>query len=231
MRRDLFDREIQCPVCKNIFHTKKVKSSACRIEKRDTDFCVVYSSANPMFYGAYVCPMCGYAAMESMFMDISAQGKKLIETVITKRWVQRSFGEERSVYDAIEAHKLALICGQVLNHKKGILGSICLKLAWFHRFISSERENEFMLHALICLEEAFSHDPLPLGNLDEVSLTYLIGELNRRLGRYEEAIDWFNKAVGNPLIKRNKKLEAQAREQWRLAKEEFKKLKNNVQVV
>ncbi|AOT72370.1 DUF2225 domain-containing protein [Geosporobacter ferrireducens] len=231
MNQDLFDREIQCPVCKNIFHTKRVKSSACRIEKRDTDFCVVYSSTNPMFYGAHVCPMCGYAAMESVFKDITPQGKKVIETAITKRWVQRSFGEERSVYDAIEAHKLALICGQVLNHKKGALGNICLKLAWFHRFINNEREREFLHHAQTCFEEAFLHESLPIGNLDEVSLTYLIGELNRRLGKYEESIDWFNKAVENPLIKRNKKLEAQAREQWRLAKEEFKKLKNDVRVV
>lgn len=230
MNKDLFDREIQCPVCKNIFHTKRVKSSACRIEKRDTDFCITYSSTNPMFYGAIVCPMCGYAALESNFKDITPQGKKIIEATITKRWVPRSFGEERDVHDAIEAYKLALVCGQLLNHKKGNLGNICLRLAWLHRFIKSQREQEFLAHALNCFEEAFLHEPLPIGNLDEVSLTYLLGELNLRLGRYVESIDWFNKAVGNPLIKRNKKLEMQAREQWRTAKEEFKRLKNEAQV-
>lgn len=230
MKLDLYDKEIKCPVCKNIFHSKKVKSSACRIEKRDPDFCVYYHSENPNFYGVYVCPMCGYAAMENVFEEINGQGKKIIEETVMRRWVQRSFGEQRTVYDAIETHKLALLCGQILNQKKGVLGSICLRLTWFHRFINSEREFEFMKHAVACFEDAFFNEPLPVGNLDEVTMLYLIGELKRRLGEYEEAIEWFNKAINNRNIKLKKKLEEQTREQWRLAKEEYSKIKESIQV-
>ncbi|QZY57376.1 DUF2225 domain-containing protein [Crassaminicella profunda] len=226
MNGALYDKEIQCPVCKNIFHTKKVRSSAVRVERRDTDFCVYYNGENPIFYGVFVCPNCGYASLESVFQEISPLGKKNISTKLSPKWIQRDFGNERNVYKAIEAYKLALLSGQLINQKKGILATICLRLAWLYRYIDGEREIDFIEHAVNCFEEAFRYEPLPIGNLDEVSLVYLLGELNRRLKKYDEAIDWFNRAVSNRAIKRKRKLDAMAREQWSLAKEEYKKQKN-----
>ncbi|QEK11803.1 DUF2225 domain-containing protein [Crassaminicella thermophila] len=226
MNQALYNKEVSCPICKNIFHTKKVRSSAIRIKKRDTDFCVYYNGENPIFYAVFVCPNCGYAALESVFERISPTGKKIITSRVSNQWVQRDFGGERTNQEAIEVYKLALLCGQLSNEKKGILGTICLRLAWFYRFIGEDKELHFLKHAKNCFEEAFLYEQLPIGNLDEVSMLYLLGELNRRLGKYEDAINWFNKAVSNPAIKRKKKLEMQAREQWILAKEEYKKIKS-----
>lgn len=230
MNLALYDKEVNCPICNNVFHTKKVRSSAVRIEKRDTDFCIYYNSENPMLYTVWVCPNCGYAALESGFQEVSNVGKKQIIARISNNWVQRSFGEKRSVGEAIEAYKLALLCGQLINVKKGVLGILCLRLAWFHRYIGEPRELEFLQHAVACFEEAFRYETLPIGNLGEIEILYLLGELNRRLEKYEEAIDWFNKAVTNPMIKRKRNLEVQTREQWRLAKEEYRKQKQEEQV-
>ncbi|MCT4607398.1 MAG: DUF2225 domain-containing protein [Marinisporobacter sp.] len=225
MNKALYDKEIQCPVCKNLFSTKKMRTSAIRIEKRDTDFCVYYNGENPIFYGVFVCPNCGYAALESVFQEISPSGKKIILEKIGAKWEQRNFGSERDIYKAIEVYKLALLSGQLINQKKGILATLCLRLSWLYRYIDIERELDFTAHAVNCFEEAFRYEPLPIGNLDEVSLLYLLGELNRRLGKYDAAIDWFNKAVSNRDIKRKRKLDVMAREQWSLAKEEYKKQK------
>ncbi|WZL71790.1 DUF2225 domain-containing protein [Clostridiaceae bacterium 35-E11] len=230
MNTALYDKEVNCPICNNAFHTKKVRSSALRIEKKDTDFCVYYTSENPMFYTVWVCPSCGYAALESIFQQISNVGKKQIMTNISNNWVQRSFGGERTVREAIEAYKLALLCGQLTNAQKGVLGTICLRLGWLHRYIGEDRELAFLQHAVSCFEEAFRYEALPLGNLGEIEILYLLGELNRRLQKYEEAIDWFNKAVSNPAIKRKRSLDVQTREQWQLAKEAYRIQKKEEQV-
>ncbi|WP_129596149.1 DUF2225 domain-containing protein [Anaerophilus nitritogenes] len=221
----LYDKEVHCPVCKNIFSTKKVRSSAIRIDKRDTDFCVYYKGVNPIYYGVFVCPNCGYSALESVFQEINPSGKKIIQENISNYWVQRSYGEERTIYETIETYKLAIACAQLLNQKRGILGNLCLRVAWMYRYIGNEREIHFIEHATICFEEAFLYESLPIGNMDEVSLMYLLGELNRRLKKYDESIDWFNKTVNNRAIKQKKKLDVQAREQWRIAKEAYRQQK------
>ncbi|MDF2546259.1 MAG: hypothetical protein K0R93_1157 [Anaerosolibacter sp.] len=226
----LYDKAITCPVCKNIFHTKKVRTSATRIEKRDTDFCTHYIGENPILYNVFVCPMCGYAALESGFEEINAAGKKMIQESISRRWTQRSFGEERTILEAIETYKLALLCSQILGHKKGTLANICLRIAWLYRYLSHEKEFEFLTHAVNCFEQAFANEPMPIGNLDDVSLTYLIGELHRMIGNYEEAVEWFGKAVSNPAIKTKKKIDTMAREQWRLAKDAYRSKNSREQV-
>ncbi len=225
MSDSLYAKEIKCPICQNIFYTQRVKSSALRIEKRDSDFCVHYAGENPIYYGAYVCPLCGYAALESNFGDIELKAKKAIQESIVSRWVQRDFGKKRTINEAIETYKLTLLCGQVARQKKGTLGGICLRLAWLYRYNHEEREIDFLKHATECFEEAYRYESLPIGGMDDVSITYLLGELNRRLGKYEDAIYWFNKAIGNPGIKQKKSLGIQAREQWGLAREQFKQLK------
>ncbi|TCO79508.1 DUF2225 domain-containing protein [Marinisporobacter balticus] len=221
----LYDKEICCSICKNIFRTKKVRTSAVRLEKRDADFCVYYNGENPIYYAVFTCPNCGYTAFESVFQEISPKDKKVIIAKVSNRWVQRDFGKERNVYQAIEVYKLAILCGQLLNQKKGILGMLCLRLGWLYRYIGEIREFDFLKHAIDCFEEAFRYERLPIGNLDEISLIYLLGELNRRLEKYDEAIDWFNKAVNNRAIKQKRKLDILAREQWRIAKEAYKKQK------
>ena len=55
--------------------------------------------------------------------------------------------------------------------------------------------------------------------MDELTLTYLIGEISRRLGEKEEALNWFNNVLRNPEIKDNRVIERMTREQWQLAKE------------
>jgi hypothetical protein len=52
---------------------------------------------------------------------------------------------------------------------------------------------------------------------------YLLGELSRRLGKYNDAIRWFGKAVTSPEKGENPRIEKLAREQWILAKEQYKK--------
>lgn len=223
MSNSLYNKEIKCLVCKKTFHTKKVRTSSIRVEKRDADFCTYYKGVNPLLYGVNVCPYCGYTVLDSMMEEaISPSGKQTIKKEISEGWIQREFGDERTVGKAIEAYKLALLCCETLSQKKGILGIICLRLAWLFRFIEDDREETFLRHTIHCFEEAFRYERFPIAKLDEISVSYLLGELNRRIKNYEEAIGWFDQTLRNSEIKRKRKLEIQTREQWRLAKEEYK---------
>ena len=222
MSEALYAKTVTCPVCLNNFVTQKIKTSAIRIHKRDTDFCVHYLGENPVFYGAYVCPECGYAALESSFEDINPNTKKTVLDKISANWNKRDFGQKRSIHEAIDAYKLALLCCQLTKQKKGVLGTICLRLTWLFRTLGEEREQDFLKHAAQCYEEAYRYEKLPIGGLDEISITYLLGELNRRLEKFEDAIYWFNKAISHPGVKQKKNMESQIRDQWILAREQFK---------
>ncbi len=225
MNNALYKKEVICPVCKNVFNTQKVRMSAVRIKKRDSDFCVYYEGENPLFYAVFVCPNCGYAALENVFNDISLSEKKVIESKISSRWIQRDLGHRRNIEDAIEVYKLALLCAELSEQKKDRLGIICLRLSWWYRYLGDvEQEKVFLQYAVNCFEDDFRFDSGFSKNLlDEASMLYLLGELNRRLGRYKEAISWFNRTVSHPNIENKKGIELRAREQWQLTRESYVK--------
>lgn len=228
--KELYDKEVQCPICNNKFSTKKVRSSAIRTSKRDTDFCIYYKTVNPYFYGIWVCSKCGYASTEGKFNLIKKSKHDIIKANVTSKWNKRNYGGYRTIQESIICYKLALYEGNLLDWEKSYIGSICLKIAWLYRYKENkELEYRFLSHALKCFEEAFNKEDSPMAGMDSSTVAYLLGELNRKLENYEEAIKWFQVALKDPQIKRNRNLENMTRDQWRLASEEYKKLKGELE--
>ncbi len=60
--------------------------------------------------------------------------------------------------------------------------------------------------------------------MDEFTCMYMIAELNRRLGDYDEAIKWFNRLVSSQDARKNKLIMEMAREQYYITKEQKEKL-------
>lgn len=228
--KELYDKEVNCPICNNKFSTKKVRSSAIRTLRRDTDFCVHYKAVNPYFYGIWICPKCGYASTENRFNSIKKVHHDIIKKSVTAKWKQRDYGKNRTIQDSIICYKLALYEGNLLNYEKSYIGSICLKIAWLYRYKeNNDLEYRFLKYALESFEEAFSKEDSPMAGMDSSAIAYLIGELNRKLKSYEESIKWFQTALKDPQIKKNRNLENMARDQWRLASEEYKKVKGELE--
>ncbi|KXZ39295.1 hypothetical protein SAMN05661008_00986 [Alkalithermobacter thermoalcaliphilus JW-YL-7 = DSM 7308] len=220
MQSGLYDKKVKCPICSNIFTTKKVRTSAIRTLKRDSDLCIHYKTVNPYFYAVFVCPKCGYAATENRFLSIKRAEIDIIKDNIMLKWTYRDFGGERGIDEAIVTHKLALYQADLLCKDKFYIGNICLKIAWLYRYISDEKmEDKFLRHSLDCLEYAFYNE-----NYEDKTyiLAYLIGELSRRLKNYKEAINWFQIALKDNRIKNDRNIENLTRDQWRLASEEYK---------
>lgn len=223
MSEALYDKNFKCPVCNNTFSSKRVRTSACRVERRDEDFCTVYKGYNPMHYEVLVCPHCGYAATENSFDSLTAKEITAIKEILSGKVVNRSFCNERTVNDALDSFKLALFIAQARSAKSSVIAGLALKIAWIYREMQSEKEMGFLEHALENYKQAYDKEQFPFGNLDEISVQYLLGELSRRVGNLNDAIFWFNRAVSNPDRLSNPRIEKMTREQWAAVKEQNKK--------
>jgi uncharacterized protein (DUF2225 family) len=223
MDESLYSKKVACPICGKQFSSMKAKVNACKVEKKDEDFCVHYVDINPLYYEIFVCPFCAYSASENSFKDITEDEIKLLKEAFSGRTVARSFCTQRSLNDAIATCKLAIHTAELRNAKSSTLAALCLKLAWLYRFAGDKHEETFLKFSLKNYLNAFDNEELPIGNLNEISMMYLLGELSRRVGKYNDAVVWFGKAVSNPEKKESPRIEKLAREQWILAKEQAKK--------
>lgn len=216
----LYDKNVECPICNKEFTTKKVRTSKLRLLKQDGDFMPYYEGENPIKYKVFVCPNCGFAATEDKYDSVSKAAKEKIKKEVSSKWKKRSYGNMRTVDEAIETCKLALYEGQLLEESRVYLGSISLNIAWLYRMKEDEeQENRFLQITKKLYEEAYYKEDLFNTNMDELKLSYLIGELYRRFGDVKSAVKWFNLVISNPNSNSNPTIRKLAMEQWRLAKE------------
>lgn len=217
----LYNKKIICPVCNREIEVTKVKTKACRVSSRDTDMCVHYENLNVLFYDVWVCEKCGYAALQDKFEGLFTKDIKIIKDKISSHWIQRSFAGERDVDKAIEAFKLALLTLKVRNAKSSEIAKVCLRIAWLYRDKSDPKEIEFLNFALTSYNEAYSKERFPLDKLDEITCMYIIAELFRRVGKFDDAILWFSRIVSSAEARSKPQLIDMARDQYQLAKDQL----------
>ncbi|MEN2777309.1 DUF2225 domain-containing protein [Acetivibrio clariflavus] len=220
MNDALYSKELVCPVCKNKIEVTKVKSKACVVSSKDTDFCLYYEGINPILYEAWVCEYCGYAALGERFEELTDKQAQKIKTGISPYWKSRSFNGERNIDLALEAYKLALYNLQKIEAKSSELAKVCIRIAWLYRMKKDEREYDFLKHALRFYLDTYENEKFPVNKLDEYTCMYMIAELYRRTGNVDEAVLWFSRLITSPGAKENKVLVEYAREQYYIAKEQ-----------
>lgn len=230
---DLFDRNYNCSICGNQFTSKQVKKSAIKTKLRERDFHAYYSGASPVYYGVICCPNCGYAKFEKDFLeDISPAEKSIVKDLITKNWRYQNFCEERDLQNTIKVHLIALANYKILKASTNILGKLYLRLAWFYRELENqEDELKYIKLAIDSFQHSFENEKLDIDPEKEIEIIYLVGELNRRIGNYKEAIQWFSNVVNHEFAYKTRMIKGYARDQWELSAEAYKleKAKNTNQ--
>lgn len=222
----LYDKEVTCPVCGNIFKAKSIKTSSYRVMKKDSDLFIRYSIINPYFYDVWVCNECGYAAMKRDFNKIKSFQINSVKEGITPNWVPREYPEIYNIDIAIERFKLSLLNYVVIESASSKKGFNCLKLAWMYRLKNNyDKENLFLNQALESLKEAYSSEEFPIYGMDNYTTMYLIAELMRRTGSTEEALRWFSNVITCSGI--SSRLKNLARDQKDLIKEEMNEIDPN----
>lgn len=230
----LFEKSYTCPVCEKEFKVKTIKTGKIKLISADTDLRPKYQNVDSLKYDAIVCPHCGYSALNRFFNYMTSTQAKLIREQISASF--KGINEECDEYtydDAIARHKLALVNTIVKKSKISERAYTCLKTAWLIRGKAEtlpedtkdyneqveqlqQEELEFLTNAYEGFIDAFSKEMFPMCGMDEHTVTYLVADLARRIGKRDEASRWISKV----LIARNanERIKAKARDLKELLK-------------
>lgn len=212
---------VRCPVCG---FASRVPSAGSYVSLgRESDLCPKLpgrqsDGARALRAEATMCPNCSFSALEDFGeLGFSSELRYGIEELLEEDGLIKVFRRSDPPWLAFHS---AEVCGKERGLSARELGDLCLRASWVCR---KEREqpfeNTFQLravrHFMRSLEEDFLADR-------ELSVTtYLVGELNRRLGHHREALNWYVNAgrtiEGDPSLDW---LERLIEEQSRLAREQ-----------
>lgn len=209
----LFDKGYTCPVCDEEFHSKMVRTGKVKLLSADTDLRPKYQLVDSLKYDALVCPQCGYASLSRFFkFMLPAQAKMIRENISSNFKGIETSGNTYSYDDAIARHQLALANAVVKKAKTSEKAYTCLKIAWLYRgkaeTLPKDTENyndvikelkqqevELLNNACEGFLSAYSKESFPMCGMDELTVTYLVADLCRRTGRYDESARWISKVL------------------------------------
>ncbi len=235
----LFDKSYTCPVCNNEVHSKMIRTGKVKLLSADTDLRPKYQLVDSLKYDALVCPSCGYAALSRFFKFMMPAQAKLIRENITKNFSGLpQTGGTYTYDDAILRHKLALANAIVKKAKNSEKAYTCLKMAWLFRgkreTLPKETKDYDKVVADLKKEEddllgkayegfmtAFSRESFPMCGMDEMTVTFLVAELARRTGKYEESGRWISKVLTSRSA--NERIKNKARDIKELLNEDKKR--------
>jgi hypothetical protein len=202
----VFDKKLKCPVCDKEFKTKTVKTGRAKLIGQDSDLRPKYQVVDSLKYDAVLCPNCGYAALSRFFNYMSStQAKRVYDQIGTSFKGSDQTDEPIYTYDqAIMRHKLALLSTVVKKGKMSERAYVCLKLAWLIRGKSEtlpedtpdienvrkqlhQDEMEFIENAYEGFTAAFSKEDFPICGMDELTVSYVVSDLARQLGKFDDA--------------------------------------------
>lgn len=202
----LLDRRYECPVCKNEFKSKSVKTGAAKLIDTELDLRPRYQNIDPVKYDVVVCPKCGYAALAKYFPNLTAVQKKYIMDKVKANFKRRNMDYEYYDYDtAMGRYKLALLSTMVKITEPSELGYVCLKISWMLQnrkdsVTADGKEGEelknkyyqeamqYSKKALEYLTQARMEEEYPICGMDMPTLDYLLAALAYLDGQTEFAM-------------------------------------------
>ena len=225
--KKFYKKQVKCPVCNKKFEVYHLRKKKLNFIGRDSDFCPRYKKHNPIFYLNYTCDHCGYTNFKKKFKNLKKDQIKKYKKAILSRWKKRKLNLVRNEKVALKVYKLQLITYKVMDFKKIDFSKIFIKMAWIYRLLENyKQEKIYMEKAINYFEKAYLTENLEMETKKRLQLFFIIGEFNRKLGDYKKSIDWFAKIREDKSIKKYTFLERKTKNQWSLAVDKFRELKN-----
>jgi uncharacterized protein (DUF2225 family) len=214
----LFQIKVNCICCEASFKTSRVRPSLKKAIKTDSDFCSYFKTVNPDFYVVRVCPFCGFASTENFSERINEKQRNAYYEKIGNQWKHRDYGGERGEAEAMECYKLSLLTAQAIGEKDRVVSALLHHIAWLYRYEGKrEQEERFLKFAKDSYVRVYETERDSLSN---ARLMFLIGDLNRRLGEYNEAVRWFGRVIHDKKILDAAMIRA-SREAWQNIREDM----------
>ncbi|TVX87083.1 DUF2225 domain-containing protein [Paenibacillus agilis] len=216
----LYQIDVRCPQCDIPYRTSRVRSRFKHAKQVDSDFCQHYTNEryNPDYYVVYVCSHCGCATTENSKKQWTDKQKLQFQERIGKQWTARDYGGERSWETALQTYQLAVLTAQTIQESDRVLAGLLHHTAWLYRYRNNtEQELRYLKFALQAYVSVFEKEA---AELNDAKLIYMMGELYRRLGQYQDAAKCFARLIHDKKIMDAAMIRA-AREQWAVMREEM----------
>lgn len=101
--------------CKKSFPTFKIRTKFIKVKSTESDFQPIYEddNVNALYYNVFVCEHCGFSFTEDYSKYFAPGVSEQINEQISSKWVHQSFKGERTVFQAIQAYKLAWLSATI----------------------------------------------------------------------------------------------------------------------
>ena len=212
-----YEKKIDCPHCKTSFKSLKIRKNAVRIEHTDTDFYPTYKENSPKgyYYNVFVCEHCGYSFTEDFSPYFAPGVQQKLNDQVCAYWTPHHFNGERTAQQAIQAYKLAFLCGTIKQERHIILAGLLLRIAWLYREIQNKpQEMRFLRLAYTQYEQSYSTGDYEKMNMSEMRVLYMIGELGVRLDEIDQSTRFFSRIIERQSIGGDAKIVEMAKERW-----------------
>jgi uncharacterized protein (DUF2225 family) len=186
--------ELRCPVCETRFRSQSVVSTNSFGGKR-TDFHERAAGTQPLPYLVHMCSRCGYSGAERDFTEEADVTPTLKEHV----WNELTPVISPAAVSGSEKYEAAAKVAEWQSMEPRHVADLLLRAAWCCVDEGDiEAERYFRRKAASAFERALaSYDGVPRD--ERAVLTYLVGELWRRVGDGRKADAWFNRVAGEVL--------------------------------
>lgn len=218
-----YAKKTACLNCGEKFTTMKIRSRFVRVVKHETDFKPVYanSSVYPILYNVAVCPHCGFAFTDDFSTYFAPGVKDQIEKSITSLWNSRSFGEERTIDEAIEAYKLAYVSARIKKEKPLTIAGITLRIAWLYNDLEDfGSEKRFKTIARDFYTEAYSESDYVGTQMSETRVLYMMAELSHQIGDTDSAVRNFSRVIESQRTSTEPHIIEKAKDRWQEIREQ-----------
>ena len=182
--------ELHCPICDSEFRSQAVVSTNSFGGKR-TDFHERAAGTQPLPFLVHMCSRCGYSGSERDFSEEADVSPMLKEHV----WNELAPTLATSALTGSEKYEAAAKVAEWQSMEPRHVADLLLRAAWCCVDEGdSEAERYFRRHAAWMFSRALeTYDGVARD--ERAVLTYLVGELWRRIGDVSMAKSWFNKVA------------------------------------
>ena len=202
--------DLRCPICDTRFRSQAVVSTNSFGGKR-TDFHERAAGTQPLPYLVHMCNRCGYAGSERDFTEEAEVTPTLKEHVWNELAPILACGNVAGS----EKYEAAAKVAEWQNLEPRHVADLLLRAAWCCVDEGDvEAERYFRRKAAWKFEEALeSFDGV--AREERAVLTYLVGELWRRIGDNAKAAEWFNQVAGEVIDSQSQRWVIEAARQQR----------------
>ncbi|MFV0503229.1 MAG: DUF2225 domain-containing protein [Lachnospirales bacterium] len=202
MDKLLVKKALKCPICSKEVEYTAVRDVLIKVIATDSDLRPYYQGPDAVKYEVVACAGCGYASLVKTFNKVSTA--KTEDIVKRLKLVYRNnlfVADEYSYEMAVHRYILALQIREEKEMTESEIFYLYFKLSWLFRVMNIKNSVKYEYNS--CKEAlkhgriAFEKDISPFINIDDDKMKYILSDLCRRQGNYDEALKYLSLLMQN----------------------------------